>query len=231
MWIIGHRGFAGSYPENTLLSVNRGVAAGADWIEIDIRLVDDAIVVIHDATLERTTNGQGAICDHSIEALRRLDAGEGERIPLLGEVLDAIDARCGLNIEIKQAGLESRLLALLGEAMESQPHWRERIMLSSFLDEPMRRLASRAPAGILLAALCDGTFANSVAFARDIGACSVNISLRDLAHDRVAEAHTSGLRILVYTVNEPDDMARCRDLNVDGLFTDHPDRAIAFLRG
>ena len=101
MWIIGHRGAAGTAPENTLLSITRALNFSVDWIEIDIRMVDNTIILLHDENLDRTTNGSGSVYDYGLAALRTLDAGNGEKIPLLTEVLNLIDAKAGINIEIK----------------------------------------------------------------------------------------------------------------------------------
>jgi glycerophosphoryl diester phosphodiesterase len=83
MWVIGHRGAAGKWPENTLLSIQHAISYGVDWVEIDVRSIDGEIIVMHDDTLDRTTNGTGFIDAHSLASLRSFDAGRGERIPLL----------------------------------------------------------------------------------------------------------------------------------------------------
>src|SRR5215468_1025511 len=99
--IIGHRGAAGLEPENTLRSFARAIEIGVDAIELDVYCVDDHLVVIHDDTLERTTNGRGDVMAHSFAALRRLDAGHGERIPTLDEVLAQMPAHFTVNVELK----------------------------------------------------------------------------------------------------------------------------------
>ncbi len=230
MLIIGHRGAAGTHPENTLASIAAAIAAGADWVEIDIRAIDGELVVLHDERLERTTNGQGSVYDLTVDELRRLDAGDGERIPLLREVFALIAARCGLNIEIKQTDLVPELAALLRKVLHALPAWRGKIMVSSFLREPMQEFAARKPAGVELAALSDHDSAATLGFALALGATALNVSLAELSDSVVTMAHERDLRLLVYTVNETDDMARCRRLGVDGIFTDYPARAIAFLR-
>ena len=79
MWIIGHRGSAGTSPENTLLSIKEALYERVDWIEIDIRMVDETIIVLHDETLDRTTDGYGSIYEYSLADLRKFDAGNGEK--------------------------------------------------------------------------------------------------------------------------------------------------------
>ncbi|TDJ63990.1 MAG: glycerophosphoryl diester phosphodiesterase [Proteobacteria bacterium] len=230
MWIIGHRGAAGTWPENTLLSIGHALDYGVDWIEIDIRMVDNTFIVLHDEMLERTTDGFGSLYRYSLSALRRLDAGHGERIPLLTEVMDLIDARAGLNIEIKQSGLTQALVALSKDYIARQPKWRGRLMLSSFAGEIMMELSAAVPAGCLLGALSDDGTDESLHSALKIGAFSLNISLQALSIALVQQAHNQGLKILVYTVNDHADITRCCECAVDGIFTDFPQRAIAFLQ-
>ena len=98
---FGHRGAMGHVPENTLKSIQRALDIGVDYIEIDVYLVEDKLIVIHDDRLERTTDGEGYVVDKKLDYLRSLDAGEGQKIPLLEEVLDLINGRTGLNIELK----------------------------------------------------------------------------------------------------------------------------------
>lgn len=229
MLIIGHRGAAGTHPENTLVSIEAAIAAGADWVEIDIRRVDGELIVLHDERLDRTTNGSGSVYDMPLAELRQLDAGSGERIPLLTEVLDRIAARCGLNIEIKQADVAPELAALLTHVLRAQPAWRGKIMVSSFLREPMREFATLRPAGVELAALSDREADTAREFALAIGASALNVSLAELTGRIVATTHECGLWLLVYTVNARRDIERCHRLGVDGIFTDYPARAIAFL--
>src|SRR5579859_1474635 len=88
VWVVGHRGAMGYCPENTLASFERGLELGADWIELDVHLSRDGeLIVIHDESLERTTNGHGLVRDHTLAELQALDAGDGQRIPTLDEVL------------------------------------------------------------------------------------------------------------------------------------------------
>ncbi|MFT5417864.1 MAG: glycerophosphoryl diester phosphodiesterase [Gammaproteobacteria bacterium] len=228
MWIIGHRGAAGMRPENTLLAVSHALAVGVDWVEIDIRLVDEELIVLHDETLERTTNGSGSVYQRSLSELRALDAGQGQSVPFLGEVMDLIDAGAGLNIEIKQTGLNEHLSALLKRYLLAQPRWRNRLMISSFITEVMDDFSTATPAGCLLGALSESDPERIVLQADRSNFFSINLSVRQLSSSLVATAHVQNLKVFVYTVNTPEQMRRCADLSVDGIFTDYPERAIAF---
>ena len=98
---IGHRGASGYEPENTLRSFSRAIEMKCSWIELDVHMADGHIMVIHDEDLSRTTNGKGKISESKYEYLSKLDAGEGEHIPTLPEVLALVDHRCRINIELK----------------------------------------------------------------------------------------------------------------------------------
>jgi glycerophosphoryl diester phosphodiesterase len=229
-WIIGHRGAAGLEPENTLAGVRRAIELGADWIEIDVRVVAGEVIVIHDHTLDRTTNGSGSVYDYTVEQLQSLDAGNGERIPTLDEVLDLIDARVGLNVEIKEPRLDAATVETIVAHLDGNPSWHHKIMVSSFHAATMTALAGIGRRDWLLGYLYEEGTRNVVARAAKLGAYSLNASLAQLDAGLVAQAKDAGLRVLVYTVNEETDLARCIELEVDGIYTDYPDRAIAFLR-
>ncbi|HJP35206.1 MAG TPA: glycerophosphodiester phosphodiesterase family protein, partial [Gammaproteobacteria bacterium] len=144
MWVIAHRGGGGTWPENTLLAIGRAIDCGVDWVEIDIRIADGAIIVLHDDTLDRTTNGHGSVYEYPLTTLRELDAGKGEKIPLLEEVMGLVNARVGLNIEIKQPDTAQQLVEFTTAYLRRQPNWRNRLMFSSFLPEIMAELATSA---------------------------------------------------------------------------------------
>ena len=149
-------------------------------------------------------------------------------MPLLSEVMDLIDARSGLNIEIKQTGLNDPLRALLKRYLLTQPQWQNRLMISSFIREVMRELSAQPPAGCLLGALTESDPETIILHADRSNYFSINLSVRQLSSSLVATAHVQGLKVFVYTVNTLDQMKRCADLSVDGIFTDYPERAIAF---
>ena len=229
MWIIGHRGSAGTSPENTLLSIKQALNERVDWVEIDIRMVDETIIVLHDETLDRTTDGSGSVYQYSLADLRKFDAGKGEKIPLLTDVMQAIDARAGRNIEIKQDNIVVPLIELTDRYLRRQPKWRDRLMLSSFIPEVMTEMSNTAPDGCLLGSLSESNADDPIQIAADLNAYSANISLAQLSSTLVERAHAHDLTVLVYTVNDIADIRRCFDLSVDGIFTDFPQRAIAFI--
>ena len=117
---FAHRGASGHEPENTLLSIQMALSLGAQWIEIDVHAAEGELVVIHDKRLERTTDGRGYVAEQSLEYLRSLDAGKGERIPLLREVFDLVGRRAGINIELKGHGTATPAVSFIDEYVK--PH-------------------------------------------------------------------------------------------------------------
>lgn len=226
MFAIGHRGAAGHEPENTLRSVLRALRLHVDWIEVDVQAVDGELIIFHDDTLDRTTNGSGAIAEQSFTTLRSLDAGAGEKIPTLIEVLDLIGARTGLNIELKGSGIVDAVTAVVSDYQALLPSWRGRILLSSF-DEPQTRVLAARKGDYQLGILFEGDAEAALARARDFEAFSIHPSMEQVNRELVTEAHAAGIKVLVYTVNEPEDIAAMQALCVDGVFSDYPDRVIA----
>jgi glycerophosphoryl diester phosphodiesterase len=227
--IIGHRGARGHAPENTLLALDVGLKLGADWVEFDVQLHDGELLLMHDLRLERTTNGSGRVRDHSLAALRKLDAGQGQQIPTLQEALNLIDQRIGINIELKTWNGTAVAVANVLRDWIAQGGDAEKILVSSFhLPElyEFRQLLTEVSVGALLC----GVPLDWAGVAVELGASTLNLSDEFVDERLVADAHARGLKVWVYTVNHPDEMARMRALGVDGIFTDYPDRAQAFKR-
>lgn len=224
--VIGHRGAAGHAPENTLLSIDTAIRLGAHWVEIDVQHHDDELWLLHDLTLDRTTNGRGPLSAQSAEALRRLDAGQGEHIATLPEALDLIEQRVGVNIELKSwDGCAAAVAACLREYLADG--WPvERFQVSSFhLPElwEFKQLLPDVPLGVLYC----GVPLDWAGVTAELGAQSLNISSEFVDARLIADAHGRGRQLNVYTVNSPEELRRMRRLGVDGVFSDYPDRALA----
>jgi glycerophosphoryl diester phosphodiesterase len=220
---IGHRGAAGYAPENTLASFRKALELRVDMIELDIhRCASGELVVIHDDTLDRTTNGSGEVALHTYAELRALDAGDGETIPLLSEVLDLVDRKAALNIELKGSDT-APLLPLIDACISGRGWLPEHFLLSSFDHLVLWKIKeqdARLRTGALAAALPEG-FA---AFAREMQAYAVNVPFAAATKEFVDDAHRRELMVYAYTVNVPADIERMRSLGVDGIFSDYPDR-------
>lgn len=221
---IGHRGARGHEPENTLRSIRRALELGANAIEIDVWFVDGELVVFHDSTLDRTTDGRGQLTRKTFAHLRTLDAGRGERIPTLREVCETVARRALINVELKGPRTAAPVAALLHE-MVVLHGWRySDFLVSSFSRRELLAVPDpQIPIALLLARPSRLCWWN----ARRVRAVAVNPALRYASRRFIDEAHRRGLRVFVYTVNAPADIARLREWGADGVFTDFPERAAA----
>lgn len=224
MLCIGHRGAMGYAPENTLKSFSKALDLGATWIECDVHYADGHLVVIHDKRLRRTTNGKGLVKEKSFEYLRSLDAGDGEKIPTLDEVLDLIWGKAGINIELKGDGTAQPVTELIQKRVSN--NWDINNFLVSSLNHgniaEVRKLDSRIRIGVLL----NGMSNNFSQITKNLSAYSVNQNIKFIDNKFVMQARNLGLKVFVYTVNEPDDIIRMKIMGVDGVFTDYPDRVL-----
>lgn len=214
----------GHEPENTLRSFRRAIELGADAIELDVQFIDGKLVVFHDHFLGRTTNGFGLLARKRFDYLRTLDAGKNERIPTLSEVLDLVARRVWVNIELKGPGTAEPVVALLEDYVQHHG-WRwEDFLVSSFNHAQLAAAHQLQPA-LRLGALFDKSPRDAVARVAALGAYSIHLPRHDAKADVIHAAHESHLKTFVYTVNAPNDLARMRQLGVDGVFTNYPERA------
>jgi len=225
--VIGHRGARGHAPENTLLALDTGIRLGAHWLEFDVQLHESgALLLFHDLTLERTTNGRGLLAAQPFETLRQLDAGQGQQIPTLEEALELIEQRAGVNIELKTADGTAEAVAGVVRNYVAAGWPVEKFLVSSFhLPElwEFKQLAPEIPVG----ALVGGVPLDWAACAIELGAASLNLSSEFVDPRLITDAHAHGIKVYVYTVNDPAEMRALQALGVDGVFSDYPERALA----
>ena len=219
MICIGHRGASGYAPENTLEAFELAISMHSPWVELDVYAVEDELLVIHDDTLERTTNGRGRVMQTPLAALRSLDAGKGQQIPTLSKVIELIDHRAGINIELKGEHTALPVNRLLADYRERGWHADE-FILSSFDHRELGRADPAYRRGVLFGRASKDYFKQTTA----LDAYSLNLSLRLVQPALVEEAHRRGLKVFVYTVNEVEDIERMRAMGVDGIFCNYPDR-------
>ncbi|MDI9569325.1 MAG: glycerophosphodiester phosphodiesterase family protein [Pseudomonadota bacterium] len=220
--IFAHRGASGYEPENTLRSFRRAMAMGARWLELDVHAVSGALVVIHDATLERTTNGRGYVMDQSLAYLRSLDAGKGERIPFLEEVLALLGPDDGLNIELKGPATAVPLAALLAASPQGVRTTPGQLLVSSFDYGELTALRRLRP-DIRIAPLVTAVPRGYARFAEEMGAYAVHGALGAATEQFIADAHERGLKFHAFTANTRKDMDMLFARGADGAFTDYPD--------
>jgi len=218
---IAHRGAMGHAPENTLVAVAEAIKLGVSCIEIDAYYVDDHIVVFHDDRLERTTNGTGYLCDQSFQALRSLDAGDGQQIPTLEEVCELVDSQVCLNIELKGEDTAEPVAALISKLLEKGWH-KESFLISSFRHHELLKMKRLLP-NIKVGALLHGLLVDGAKFAEDLGAFSVHSSVECIDKYFVDDAHKRCLRVYAYGADHIDDINKMYALGVDGVFTAYPE--------
>lgn len=228
---IGHRGAAGTHPENTLASFRQAVALGADGIEFDVQQTRDGhLVVLHDPTLDRTTNLRGLVKDLTLDEVRRADAGRwkgpqfaGERVPTLRELLRELSPSLLLFLELKAGslhypGIEDELLRVLQEEGALG-----RTQVSSFDHQALHRLHQLAP-DLSLGMLYTCNLMDPVGLAQAVGAGALHPAFLWVTPDLVVRAHAAGLQVIAWTVNEPGFIQQMKAYGVDGIISDFPDR-------
>jgi glycerophosphoryl diester phosphodiesterase len=216
--LIAHRGASFYEPENTLRAVKRALEFGVDGIEIDVRSsMEGSLIVIHDETVDRTTNGTGKVRDMSLLELRSLDAGKGERIPLLEEVLELVKGKALLVIELKIAGMEERVLKILEEHDAF-----DNVLVNSFIHKSVKKvkeLNPRVKTGVIFR---EAPIKPS-RLAMDAEAENLFAFHKYITWEMVQDAHDHGLNIYAWTVDEPSTIESLIMLGVDGIVTNKPD--------
>jgi len=233
-WIIAHRGYRQEYPENTLAAFQAAMAAGVSMIELDVMFSRDRrVVVIHDATLERTTDGHGAVNDYTMEELKQLDAGSwfdakyaDQRLPELSEVLDLVNGRTYLNIEIKgqayEPGHPADAIEKQVVELAKQKNMQDSVLISSFEidilaqiaameDPPPIALISKTPASKRIVDICT-----------HLKMFSWHPNKLILTPHQANAMHAAGLKVFPYNVDTYEDFAKMVELKVDGVITDDP---------
>lgn len=216
MRYTGHRGAMGYMPENTLASFRRAVREGVDEVELDLRLSKDhALVVVHDATVDRTTDGTGVVADLTVADLRGLDAGDGEQIPTFGEVLDAITGR--IFAEVKAPEVVEPLLDLF----RRRPSLRERVDVIGFDVDAVGSVRRSAPA-VRVALLSATGSRDLVDTAHEMGAVRVGVGWDGTSNELIEYAHSLGLEYGVWPAPTRAHIERALAMGADEITTDYP---------
>ena len=230
--VMGHRGARGLAPENTIASFETARKIGVDFVELDVHVSKDAhLIVMHDARVDRTTDGHGYIKEMSLSEIKALDAGSrfdprytGEMVPTLAEILEWSGGGMPLVIELKggfEQGLVQKVIDLLwryGVANEA--------ILISFDHRALQHVKALSPeirTGLLYVA----RLADPIAVARGSVADALHLNWNYVDHALVREAHAAGLALSAWTVNEPENMRTLIEMGVDSIATDYPDRLVA----
>jgi glycerophosphoryl diester phosphodiesterase len=217
---IGHRGAAGHAPENTLAAIETGIRLGVDFVEIDVRRTADGVLVaLHDASVRRTTDGRGRVNAVSVRQLRAFNAGNGERIPTVEEVLKSVAAsRVGLMLELKVTGTAPLVVDTVRAVEFKNP-----LIYASFLHDELTQVRAVEREAALMV-LFDKLPRAPVAYAAQFHPAYVGLR-HDRASRPIVEAfHRENMLVWVYTANRREDIGRALSLGVDGVISDFPER-------
>jgi glycerophosphoryl diester phosphodiesterase len=231
--VIAHRGASGHAPENTLAAFKRALVLGATFIETDLQLTRDSrFVAMHDATVNRTTNGQGKVHDLTLTELRRLDAGSwfgsefaGERIPTLEEVLEFSKKNdVVFYLELKPGGSWGGEHALVGALRESGEI--PRAVVISFDADILKRVRQIEPT-LMTGLLYDGQIEEPLEKALEVGARQLAVRGDLVTPSLLKDARKRDLQVVCWTVNHPAHIRMLMAAGVDGIMSDYPDRLVA----
>ena len=221
---FGHRGAKGHLAENTLESILKAIELGVDGIEIDVlKCKTGELVVFHDFTLDRLTNGTCETSNFTLSELKKLDVLEHFKIPTLTEVLDAINRKCILNIELKGRNTALEVVAVIENYIENHGWEYKDFIVSSFENKELIDVYNcnkNVPLGVLTEANLD----EAIDFAKTIKAVSIHPNFSLLSIKNVKDAQEQGYKINTWTVNTPQAIKRMKSYNVDAIISDFPDR-------
>ena len=227
---VAHRGASAQYPENTLLAFRQAIAQGIDALEVDVHCTaDHELVLMHDSTLERTTNGHGNVCDYRLQEIRQLDAGQGEKIPLLMEAIQlAREAQIRLYVEIKGATETEALDITDGviQTLEAVDFLSQTIITSFFAKALLRAKALHPEVSTMLdPSPQDGSLTPPQISAQVLraGANCLSYDFHILTPAIMRECQLMGLTVWAWAPDEPQDIQRALSLDVDGIVTNRPD--------
>lgn len=233
--IIAHRGFSGRYPENTLSAIRGAVDAGADLIEIDVQLTkDNRLVVMHDDSVDRTTNGKGKVKELTFDELRKLDAGvkfdaqfAGERIPTLEEALQTVKGKAVLNIELKDVEQPGAQTLVVNEvlALLERENYGKHVQVMSFDAGLMKELREKAPRVPMALLAISNPMNVKLKQATAMRMDGLNMYHKAMDRDEIAAIHRAGLHTHGYTVNKSSSMLKLLLAGADGIITNYPDVA------
>jgi len=236
--IFAHRGDLAHAPENTLPAFQQALQKGADGVELDVKLTADGhVIVIHDSTLDRTTDGKGRVASSTLEAIRKLDAGKwfnekfaGTKVPLLEEVFEVVGKDKMINIELKLTNSREGLVVKVCELIKRHNN-HSQILFSSFFPSSLKIAAQtlpEIPRGLLAMPGFLGLWARSFGFMfGDYQALHPHIL--STSREQILRAHRLKRRVHVWTVNAPSEITKLKEWDVDGIITDDPQTAVRAL--
>jgi len=221
---IGHRGASGYEPENTLISFQKAIDLNADGIELDVHLSSDGeLVVIHDETIDRTTNGKGSVNKLSLKELKVSRINDSQEIPTLIEVFDLVRRRSFINIELKGIGTAKPAIELIAHYI-SEKNWNYKDFLVSSFNWKMLEKVHLLNPKIRIGVLTEESIEDALDFAKGLKAFSIHPDYVLLSKENVALMQEKGFEVYPWTVNSKDAIQKIKLFNVNGIISDFPDK-------
>ncbi len=221
----GHRGAAALEPENTLRGIRRAIEIGVDQVEVDVHLTKDGeLVVMHDDTVDRTTNGHGRVRDLGFEEIRSLDAGKGEVVPTLQEVISLVKGKVNLQVELKGLGVEEKAVETVEEAGMV-----DKVVFTSFRHPALKAVKELNPdieTGVLFYCLP----IEPCRLALDAEAEAIHPNIHFVSAEMVRRAHALGLEVRAWNSDEEEEMKRLIKTGIDALGSNRPDLLVKVIR-
>lgn len=221
---IGHRGAIGFEPENTLPSFQKALDLNVDGIELDVHVCKTGeLIVIHDFTVDRTTNGSGAISELSLSDIKSLRINNEIEVPTLEEVLDLVNKRCLINIELKGRHTAKPVSHLIEKYILESDYSYNDFIVSSFQREELEMMYSINP-NVPLGILTQASVNQALEWANAFSAKAIHPHFSLLTEHNVQNAQAQGFKVYTWTINETDDIERIKTYNINGIITDFPER-------
>jgi len=223
---IAHRGASGYEPENTLRAFKKAIDLGVSMIELDVHQCKTGeLVVIHDGTLQRTTNGRGRVSVKTLAELKKLDAGKSEQVPTLNEVIDLVNRRAIINIELKGKNIAEPIVILLQKYFKAG-YLSEDFLISSVHFAELKKIKKALPEvkiGVLFRRIFWRLFSPE-RIAVKLKADFIIFDLGLISRSLINKAKQQGLKVFVFTVNDHKNITRMKEWGVDGIFSNFPDK-------
>lgn len=222
---VGHRGACGYEPDNTLSSFSKALSLNVDMIELDVHVCKSGeLVVFHDYKLNKFLRNGGYISQKTLSELRSIDVGKGERIPTLSQVFDLVaSTNIIINIELKGEGTPQAVADLIKDYVEHKGYSYTRFIVTSFNHYDLEAFRAVCPE-VECGAIINGIPLGYAEFGERVHAAYIVVSVNCINQALIDDAHKRGIKVLVYVVNEDDDIERMKLLGVDGIVSDFPDR-------
>ncbi|MDR7208320.1 glycerophosphodiester phosphodiesterase family protein [Flavobacterium piscis] len=221
---IAHRGAKGYEPENTLQAFQKALDLHADGIELDVHLsADGYIIVMHDETIDKMTNGKGAVNTFTLAELKSFLIDGQHKIPTLNEVFDLVDKKCFINVELKNADTSKNVVSLIEEYITKKGWDYDHFIISSFDWNALTEVKNLNP-NIPIGVLTEENLDTALAFAESIKAKAIHPDFQLLNNENVCQIQEKGFLVFPWTVNTEEDIQKVKSYKVNGIITDFPDR-------